>query len=1828
MSVTALIRELEEVGVQLWEESGQLRFRSPRGVMTEARREALRRHKSEVLEVLRARLTSFTVVPDPDARYDPFPLTDVQSAYLLGRRDAFDYGGVACHAYGELLFADLDPARLETAWQALIRRHDMLRAVIEGHASQRVLREVPPYRIRVHDLRDADPARAAEVLESVRAELDHQMHRPDQWPLFGLQVTRTRDRAFLHLSIDFLIADYVSIHLLLDELQRLYREPGVELPPLSIRFRDYRRAEQKLREGPRYERDRRYWWDRIDDLPAAPELPVRERATEAGSPRFRRWEVRLAPEAWAALREGARGRGVTASGAILAAYAEVLGRWSRHPRFTLDVTLLNRAPLHPEVDRLVGDFTSVNLLAVEPAGRPTFEDRARGLQAQLWEDLDHRRCTGVEVMREIARRRGAGAALMPVVFTSAVGLRQDAEGRSMPGEFGYGISQTPQVWIDCQVMQREEALAINWDVREGVFPAGLVDDMFSAFRGLLQRLAGEDEPWRLESPVSLPQAQLETRARVNATWSHVPHRLLHEDAVSQALRTPERTAVIGADRTLSYGDLVGRALAVRGALRERGCRAGDRIAVVMEKGVEQVIAVLGVLLSGATYVPIDTNQPAKRRNQMLDDAGARHVLTQSWLHDAARGSEGLRPLSVDLLTPAEGLRSAAPGPARPADPAYVIYTSGSTGRPKGVMVSHRSAANTVADINRRFAVTGDDRILGLANLGFDLSVYDVFGPLSVGGCLVLPEPGGRGDPSHWAEQLARHRVTLWNSVPSQMQMLVDYLESQGGGESLPLRLALLSGDWIPVPLPERLRRHLPDVELVSLGGATEAAIWSIFHPIGEVPAEWVSIPYGTPLANQTVHVLDRDLRPCPDWVPGELHIGGEGVALGYLGDAARTSESFIRHPRTGERMYRTGDLGRYWPDGTIELLGREDSQVKIRGHRIELAEVEGALQSHPAVSRAVVVVESQSGGRRLAAFAETAQRPERAGPDEGELGAPAGLAERARRAGDAVLEGADLRRYIEYARSLDRVALWAMLDVFLQGGLFVGSKDTHTLDEILTRVGVAPQNHRLLRRWLRALVENDMLCLEDGRYRRSAPIRASTVEEGWQRVRHLDPGSDRAEMIDYFRASTGHLPALLQGEQDPLPLLFPEGRLDSAETLYRRALFNRWANRAAAAAVREIARARTERRPLRVLEVGAGTGATTGDVVEALEGTDVDYLYTDLSQFFLNEAALRFRDHRWVRFGLYDLDGDYRKQGLLPNSFDVILAGDVLHNSRHVGRCLSRMRELLAPGGWLVFLEMTRDHYQIMTSLEFMFRLDGAGGDFEDDRRGRDQIFLSRADWLQRLQESGGEPVLCLPEPETSLSELGMHLFAAQYKKARARVDADELSEHLGERLPAYMVPFHVEIVDALPLSENGKVDRGALRSWAAARAAGAVAAADEEYQSDLERTMAEVWAAVLGLDAAPRDRSFFELGGDSLLAAQLAGRLIEEVPEAGDFFFDDLLRQLLEGPTVARLCEILRAGRAGEWGPAAEPAGPDQMSALVPLGGSRDDCVRVLVHDATGSLACYRALAAELSADGAVQGLALRDPRLYLEVPHEELISRVAACHAEKLLEDGRSRIELVGHGFGAPLAAEVARHCAETGAEVRLIAMGAAPLRFELEEDLLVEYLFARAKGAAPETLGYPSEAALERAIGLVAQNGRTIPLDRLATLEGDAELDEAGRCFRALADRAAHERLEAIESRAPDAEPASAAQREPGSGYDVFCHSLASTQAHRPAPFAGDVTVVCPVAPGALFASPEETVRLWEKICLGDFRVAEVPGDVFECLQPRSAAQLAKILAKRPS
>ena len=444
----------------------------------------------------------------------------------------------------------------------------------------------------------------------------------------------------------------------------------------------------------------------------------------------------------------------------------------------------------------------------------------------------------------------------------------------------------------------------------------------------------------------------------------------------QARRTPEAIAVIdGRNREYTYDDL---RFDVDRLARRLIASEGALIGILSEKGYDHVVSTLAVMRSGHGYLPLNVDWPAARIADVLDCGGVRTLLVSGQQRSLVQSDPGCyaRFDIIELESSLEASKSLPEGTAAvfPAvsggDIAYVIFTSGSTGKPKGVTISHSGALNTIHAVNERFSVGASDRVLALSDLSFDLSVYDLFGPIIVGGTVVFPLQSEIRNCEYLAALIRRCGVTLWNSVPQLADLLVN-TTSLRAGELDSLRLMLLSGDWIPVGLPADIRRCClaETLEIVSLGGATEGSIWSVWYPIHEVDPEWTSIPYGRAMPNQSMYVLDANDVILPIGTMGEIFIGGSGLALNYWNDEKKTNSSFFEHEILG-RLYRTGDCGRTTREGNIEFGGRNDSQVKIRGYRVELGDIEVHLTSYPGIRKSVVLARSHAGSRNkyLAAY--------------------------------------------------------------------------------------------------------------------------------------------------------------------------------------------------------------------------------------------------------------------------------------------------------------------------------------------------------------------------------------------------------------------------------------------------------------------------------------------------------------------------------------------------------------------------------------------------------------------------------------------------------------------------------------------------------------------------------------------------------------------------------------------------------------------------------------------------------------------------------------------
>ncbi|AEK38174.1 MULTISPECIES: non-ribosomal peptide synthetase [Corynebacterium] len=913
----------------------------------------------------------------------PFPLATMQHAYWVGRTEGQVLGGVAAHLYAEFDGPAVDPDRLSAAVDRLTDRHTSLRTRVLPNGTQEVLDAPGKPVFTVTDLRDRNTTEIEQDLESIRETKTHQLLDLAAGQVIDISLTLLPgDRSRLHLDVDMIAADAMSYRTILADLAAFYREQEPSPAILDYQYRTYLH-EHGTSMSAAAEKEGAWWRERVTDYPEAPSLPLVPEQKMADPHRSVRLDVLLSPDQKARLYDRAHAHGVTPAMVLATVFSDTLARWSSHQRFLLNLPLFDREPLHEHVAGLVGDFSNSLLLDVDVDAGKSFLERVRSMQSTLHETAEHSAFRGLDVLRELGHNAGAPVTA-PVVYTSGLDLGE-LFAEAVTEEFGepvWIISQGPQVVLDAQVAEIKGGILLNWDVRRDAFPEGVIEAMFAAYRGLLEELLARDEmasDWTLPHTIALPESQRQVRERIEKEAAEagaaITPRTLHDSFFDRAATDPDRPAVFwgtgengrgtGIDAKtgqLTYGELAERALRVAGALQAKGVKAGDTVAVHTAKGHRQIPVVLGILALGANFLPIGADQPEARRTVILERSGAVAIVTDK--HGKRLGSlpEGVTKLDLQAaLTSLDSLTERAT--VDPDAVAYVLFTSGSTGEPKGVEVPHRAAANTIDAVAEVFHLDENDRTLNISVLEFDPSVMDFFGALHWGGSIIAVEADEAKEALVWAQLAQRYGATALTVAPSILGMLLDVATVE---QLQSLHAVMLGGDWVTVDLPTRLHELAPQARFAGLGGATEVAIHcTVCEVTGPVPEQWSAVPYGTPLPNFRCRVVNAAGQDAPDFVAGELWIGGPSVADGYRNDPERTAEKFVEED--GTRWYRTGDLAFYHPDGMLEFLGRADHQVQVKGYRIELGEVETALRTVPGASEAVAFVTDDSPKRLFAA---------------------------------------------------------------------------------------------------------------------------------------------------------------------------------------------------------------------------------------------------------------------------------------------------------------------------------------------------------------------------------------------------------------------------------------------------------------------------------------------------------------------------------------------------------------------------------------------------------------------------------------------------------------------------------------------------------------------------------------------------------------------------------------------------------------------------------------------------------------------------------------------
>ena len=904
-------------------------------------------------------------------------------------------------SFAARISSELNIPALRRSFQTLVDRHPCLRTTFPVHGGK------PAQRIHQHaKVHFEETDASAWSHDELVPRMTDEAHRPfdlERGPLLRVNIfTRSAQEHFLLLVVHHIVIDFWSLAILLNELGTLYPAEAAgtrpALPPLDLQYGDYVRWQSEMLAGPEGERLWAYWQRQLAGQLPVLDLPTDRPRQPIQTHRGGSHDFSLNDELSGQLKALAKTQGATLYVTMLAAFQAMLHHLTGQDDLVVGSPVIGRS--RAEFEGMVGLFTNPVFLRVNFSGNPTFQEFVGQVRQTVLAALEHQDYPTLLLVERLRPARDLSRPpICQVMFVldKPHGLTEQGAPTFISGETGPTMNsggmllesfplehRSASLDLVLLVVESSPSLSISIRYNAELFDPSTIVRIGKYFETLLAQVVKQPDARLnvlLEGAIANPQNTIselrilddDERERVLVEFNDTdsPYRddaCIHQLFEEQVKRTPDNVALMFEDQHLTYAQLNARANQVANYLRTMGVGPEVPVAICMERCLEMVVGLLGVLKAGGAYLPLDPAYPKERLAFVLEDAHTQMLLTMEHLRQRMP-EQGVRLVCLDTDWESiagesydNPLNQAATG-----NLAYVIYTSGSTGQPKGVMVEHRGLSNTIRWLSQTLAIADSDSTLLKTPITFDAAGREIFPTLLAGARLIIAEPNGHRDCRYIAEKIRDHRVSILHTVPSFLRLLI---EEPAFADAVSLHVVMCGGEALTPDIVAKFGQR-SGAKLYNVYGPTETIIDSAYWLCGGSSGD-SAVPIGRPIPNARMYILDASLRPLPIGAAGELHIGGVSLARGYLNRPHLTAEKFIPNPFAGEpgsRLYKTGDLARYLSDGNIQYLGRRDHQIKIRGFRIELGEIEAALAQHPSVRQTIVTLhESASGDQRLVSY--------------------------------------------------------------------------------------------------------------------------------------------------------------------------------------------------------------------------------------------------------------------------------------------------------------------------------------------------------------------------------------------------------------------------------------------------------------------------------------------------------------------------------------------------------------------------------------------------------------------------------------------------------------------------------------------------------------------------------------------------------------------------------------------------------------------------------------------------------------------------------------------
>lgn len=883
-------------------------------------------------------------------------MTDMQKTVYIGRKKEVTLGGSASKAYFELECSEYEHDRFKETVKKIINSQAALRTAYWDGSSCVVKHDVN-IDIPEYDLRKLDETEKKKKLEENRLMQYEKIFDPANPPLISFSVSRISDNdAVIHVSYDGLVSDGEGLDILIHEIDSVYS--GKE-PTAPCGFSDYCSYVNELKASEEFEEDKKFWAEMVNNISHRARLQIIKRPEKVEKASAVQIVKYIEDNVYDSLSEIARKNNITLFALMLSVFGKILSLYSENHSFFINIPMSVRPDECVNIENTVGLCSNFTFVHFDDTQNLNIIDTAQKTQETLFDCREHSSFSGTDILKLFQERIGASIPA-PITFTSTIGNNIY---KPLHFKKSYVRTFTSQNWIEVLFTEMDDKKAFLMNYEPEIISKHTAESIANCFIETLCNIANDSNTIRKITSVSPCKNDINVISSTALRYNECEETndaiiLLGNVLTDNFEKYANKTAIASMDRTYTYSELKNAAESFLFSLKKQCGTLPERIALIMDKSPEQIIVSVACMCAGISYMPLETELPLEIQLKCIHNisAGAVVVLGDHLFESL---SDDINVLLCNEKTFSQICdKSLFKNNFSPEDEAVIINTSGTTGVPKSVLLLNKGLSNCILNSRSIFKIDYVPTAIAVTSICHDMSLYDIYGILSLGGCVVVPSEQKRKEPSYWYDLMIKYNVNFWNSVPAFMEMFT-LLEKEKTDIALRrLKTVVMGGDWISPALAKKIMTISPNTRIFSVGGPTETTIWNISHEITPEDTESSFIPYGKPFPATSYYILNTQHSLCPIGVNGTMYVSGAGVSSGYIGNPEETEQRYTFYK--GERVYNTGDKGMYLENGEIRILGREDYQVKINGKRIELTGIENAILSYDPVTMCVVVKDERT----------------------------------------------------------------------------------------------------------------------------------------------------------------------------------------------------------------------------------------------------------------------------------------------------------------------------------------------------------------------------------------------------------------------------------------------------------------------------------------------------------------------------------------------------------------------------------------------------------------------------------------------------------------------------------------------------------------------------------------------------------------------------------------------------------------------------------------------------------------------------------------------------